>query len=115
MFLSFAQTIGANAGGELAHLGGAFIGYFYIRQLQKGNDLGSWINSSLSYLKSLFVRSPKIKVTYKGGSRPSTVRKDSAGKPEQKEIDAILDKISKSGYESLSREEKDNLFNDSKK
>lgn len=115
VFLSFAQTIGDNAGGELAHLGGAFIGYIYIRQLQKGNDIGSWVNNSLKYIGSFFKPSTKIKVTYKGARRRTAARKDTVGWTEQEEIDAILDKISQSGYESLSKEEKEKLFNASKK
>ena len=115
VFLSFAQTIGANAGGELAHLGGAFIGYIYIRQLQKGNDIGTWVIVSLQYLQSFFVRRSKIKVTHKSSGRMSTRTKQTMTSTRQEEIDAILDKISQSGYESLSKEEKQKLFNASKK
>lgn len=116
VFLSFANSVGANAGGEIAHLGGALIGFFYMRQLQQGNDIGRPIQSVLEFVKGLFKPSPKIKVTY-------TQTKSKAGKStppsrtasEQAEIDAILDKISESGYESLSKEEKQKLFNASKK
>ena len=115
VFLSFIQTIGSNAGGELAHLGGALIGFLYVRQMQGGNDIGAWIISSRDFVKSFFVSSPKIKVSYKrprgsesrAGNRPANV--------EQDEIDAILDKISDSGYDSLTKEEKEKLFNASKK
>ena len=115
VFLSFAQTIGANAGGDFAHLGGAFIGYIYIRQLQKGNDIGTWVNGSLGFLQSFFVRRPKIKVTHKSSGRKSSRTKQTMTSTRQEEIDAILDKISQSGYESLSKEEKQKLFNASKK
>ncbi|MDH5380614.1 MAG: rhomboid family intramembrane serine protease [Cyclobacteriaceae bacterium] len=113
---------GTNYGGELAHLGGAFIGYFYIRSLQKGTDLGAWIGSTMVFIKSFFVKQSKMKVnysrkqstkTYSSGTPKTEKKKHSA--PTQAEIDRILDKISQSGYESLSKEEKEKLFNASKK
>lgn len=115
VFLSFVETVGNNAGGELAHLGGAFVGFLYVRQIQKGNDLGTWIISSRDFVKSFFVTNPKIKVSYKrpgGSSRRTSSRTASVA---QDEIDAILDKISDSGYDSLTKEEKEKLFNASKK
>lgn len=128
VFKSFAGLDGPNAGGELAHLGGALVGYLYIMQLRKGNDIGGWISGFLDWTKGLFERKPKIRVTHKqrtftGGqrdfteSRSSKTTKNTAGRSvsEQEEIDAILDKISEKGYESLSKEEKQKLFNASKK
>jgi len=114
VFLSFIQTIGSNAGGEWAHLGGAFIGFLYIRQLRRGHDIGSWIVGSVDFVKSFFVRTPKVRVSYR--KPKSKVRaKDQKSNTPQEEIDAILDKISESGYESLTKEEKNKLFNASKK
>lgn len=119
--LSFIQSTGGNAGGELAHLGGALIGFVYIKQLQSGNDWGSWIMSVIAFFKSFFVRQPNIKVSYKKGAeskrRSSTSPKasSSSSRASQEEIDAILDKISERGYESLTKEEKQKLFNASKK
>lgn len=120
VFMSFIGTTGANAGGEIAHLGGALIGWLYISQLNQGNDLGSWVISSMHFFKSLFKPQPKIKVTHRGNSQRATHRAQSTStssipKTEQAEIDAILDKISQGGYESLSKEEKQKLFNASKK
>lgn len=118
IIISFLGSVGANAGGNIAHLGGAWIGYIYIRQLQKGNDWGSWIVGVTSFFKSFFVKQPPIKVTHKktsrraGSSAPSGTASNIAN---QAEIDAILDKISQSGYESLSKDEKQKLFNASKK
>ena len=116
VFLSFADTIGTNAGGEIAHLGGAFIGYLFVRQIQKGNDLGIWIITARDFIKSFFVSKPKIKVSYKrpGVSDRRSGRAKTASVA-QYEIDAILDKISDSGYDSLTKEEKEKLFNASKK
>lgn len=118
VLLSFSQTIGSNAGGELAHLGGALMGFIFIRQLQRGNDIGIPVISTMEWFKSLFKPTPKIKVTHKSskfsGSKKSS-SSSSSGSTNQDEIDAILDKISHSGYESLSKEEKQKLFNASKK
>ncbi len=119
VLLSFFNIPGDNAGGAIAHIGGAGIGFLYIKQLQKGNDFGEWILSFIAFVKSFFTRQPKIKVSYSSNKGPSyqTRKATSASKstPDQKEIDAILDKISQSGYESLSKDEKQKLFNASKK
>ena len=108
-----------NPGGQIAHLGGAAIGFLYIRQLQKGNDLGAWVISVLGFFKSFFIRQPKIKVSYSSGKRPKATssqgkRASKGSVPDQAEIDTILDKISQSGYESLTKAEKQKLFNASK-
>jgi len=114
VFLSFRHTIGDNAGGNLAHLGGAFIGYLYVRQIQNGKDIGHWIIGARDFIMSFFVSNPKIKVSYKRpGSSPRAGGK--TARVAQDEIDAILDKISDSGYDSLTKEEKEKLFNASKK
>ncbi|MEQ8905361.1 rhomboid family intramembrane serine protease [Ekhidna sp.] len=120
VFMSFIGTTGANAGGEIAHLGGALVGWMYISQLNKGTDIGSWVISFIQFVKSMFKPQPKIKVTHRSGNRRPTKKSDqpkssSAGKTPQAEIDAILDKISEKGYESLSKDEKQKLFNASKK
>ena len=131
IFKSFAGLDGPNAGGELAHLGGALIGYIYVLQLRKGNDIGAWISGFFDWVKGLFQRRPKIRVTHKqntytgnqGGYSRTAERHRTATSSaatqrtpvEQDEIDAILDKISEKGYESLSKEEKQKLFNASKR
>jgi membrane associated rhomboid family serine protease len=121
VFLSFAQSTGSNAGGELAHLGGAAIGYFYIVQIRKGTDWGKWIHYMIAFFKSFFKKQSKVKVSYRRKSSARTTKtnrsKDdsSTGKASQDEIDTILDKISQSGYESLTKEEKQKLFNASSK
>jgi membrane associated rhomboid family serine protease len=126
VILSLSRTIGTNAGGELAHIGGAVIGFFFIRQLQKGNDIGTGVIQIIDWFKDLFKPSPKIKVTHRKSaaskassssksSSSATVSTNTATSADQEEIDAILDKISERGYESLSKEEKQKLFNASKK
>jgi membrane associated rhomboid family serine protease len=97
---------GDNAGGNLAHLGGALIGFIYIKQLQRGVDLGKPINVISTWFNNL--GKPRLKVyTNKSKAMKSQIS--------QKEVDAILDKISRSGYESLSKEEKEKLFKASQK
>jgi len=113
--LSFLGSTGGNAGGNIAHLGGALMGWLYISQLKSGNDFGKWIISVIDWVKSFFVTSPKIKVTHRSAPKNTQSRKQNNTKTEQEEIDAILDKISHSGYDSLSKEEKQKLFNASKK
>jgi len=102
-----------NAGGHIAHIGGAIFGYFYIKQLQKGNDYSigfvRWMNS----LAALFKPKSKFKTVHK---RPKTDQQFNTEKlVKQKAVDLVLEKISKSGYESLSKEEKETLFSASKK
>lgn len=121
VLVSFIQSTGSNAGGEIAHLGGALVGFLSIKQLQQGNDWSKPIVSIVTWVKSLFKPQPKIKVSYKNtkstSSRTSTktkARTESKSKNAQEEIDAILDKISEKGYDALSKEEKQKLFNASK-
>ncbi|MBC5775436.1 rhomboid family intramembrane serine protease [Pontibacter sp. KCTC 32443] len=118
VLLSMSGAVGDNAGGNIAHLGGALIGWLFIKQLQRGNDMGRPLHAIFNFFGGLFSRKPKLKVTHRtsaystrtNGSATTTV-----GKPSQKEIDLILDKISSSGYESLSKEEKQKLFQASQK
>nr|WP_229665680.1 rhomboid family intramembrane serine protease [Croceivirga lutea] len=104
---------GENIGGRIAHLGGAFLGYFYARQLLNGKDIGSGFENMMSSFASIFKKREKkspLKTVYrnKKTENKSSAAYEKAAK--QKKIDAILDKISKSGYESLSKAEKDFLF-----
>lgn len=120
VFLILMGTRGqTNVGGEFAHLGGAVAGWLYISQIRKGNDIGAWVIKSLNFFKALFKPQPKIRVTHRSRPQQAKKRKGSSSAPKssgtsQEEIDAILDKISQNGYESLSKEEKQKLFNASK-
>ena len=115
VFLSFLGTVGDNAGGNIAHLGGALMGYIYMRQLQSGINWGGWITVTLDWFKDLFKEKPRVKVSYR--KERGTVKPVSSEKAAytQEEIDRILDKISEGGYESLTKDEKEKLFNASKK
>jgi membrane associated rhomboid family serine protease len=115
IFLSFLGSVGQNAGGEIAHLGGALIGFIYIKQLQVGINWGSWITAILDWVKGLFKPSVKVKVSYRK-NEPSVAKKSpNLSGISQREIDDILDKISDGGYESLTKDEKEKLFKASKK
>ena len=113
VIVSYAGAAGPNAGGELAHLAGAGLGFLFIKQLQRGNDLGKPVTRFLTFIKSFFVRQPKVRVSYRNEKTPNG-RSRKMYRNKQEEIDAILDKISESGYDSLSRDEKQKLFDASK-
>ena len=104
--------MGDNIGGGMAHLGGAFLGYMYARQLFKGNDIGAGFTKMRNSLVDLFKPREKkapLKTVYKKKAAAKS-KEDYDKQAKQRKIDTILDKISKSGYESLSKEEKDFLF-----
>jgi membrane associated rhomboid family serine protease len=101
-----------NAGGHLAHLGGAIFGYIYILQLKKGKNFTRVFDRFMDSVFSIFKPKPKIKVTYKRPADDIEYNKTKVQK--QAEIDKILDKIAQSGYESLSKQEKETLFKNSK-
>lgn len=97
-----------NAGGNLAHLGGAFWGVVYVLQLRRGIDLGKGINRVLLGLKKMFSPKPKVKVSYR---KPvDDIEYNRLKNQDKARMNEILEKISKSGYDSLSKEEKEVLF-----
>tara|TARA_B100001142_G_scaffold176762_1_gene176453 strand:+ start:28403 stop:29281 length:879 start_codon:yes stop_codon:yes gene_type:complete len=102
-----------NAGGHIAHLGGAFFGYFYIKQLQKGKDYSEGLSKLIDRLINTFKTKNKLRTVHKKPRSDYEFNSDKIAK--QKEIDKILERIAKSGYESLSKEEKATLFSASKK
>ncbi|MBA9075600.1 rhomboid family protein [Rufibacter quisquiliarum] len=127
VLLSISGAVGSNAGGNIAHIGGAVLGFLYIRQLQRGSDMGKPVQAVLGFFGGLFKRKAPLKVTYHNPNRPYAAGSSSSashkgtgapvapGTPSQIEIDQILDKISVSGYESLTKEEKQKLFKASQK
>ncbi len=121
IFLSIIGSVGSNAGGNLAHLGGALMGYLYIVRWRKGHEMGVWIFRVMEFVKSFFISRSTIKVTHKRTGKTQTNKKKSSSTSSgrssdvsQAEIDTILDKISEKGYDSLSKDEKEKLFNASK-
>ena len=104
VLLSFFDVAGSNAGGEIAHMGGAIIGYIYIKKLQNGIDIGQGVISFINFFNNRTISEVREK-------KDINIFEENS----QDEIDKILDKISKSGYSSLTKEEKERLFDSSKK
>lgn len=109
-------------GTGIAHAGGAILGYAYVTLLRKGVDLGSALESIAEWWRNFGKPKPKMRVTHRRYSETTVASKGSASNslepgyfPDQDEVDAILDKIGKSGYESLTREEKQKLYRASQK
>lgn len=119
--LDIIQIPISNPGGHLAHLGGAAFGYFYAIQLGKGNDIAKGFENLLDWFGSLFSSTPRqkkspLKTVHRNKAKKASTSTSSQSygrnkKEEQEKIDNILDKISKSGYDSLTKQEKDFLFN----
>jgi len=109
--LTSAVDFSVNSGGKLAHIGGALFGYLYTINLKKGRDTGKWINKIIDFFATFFKPRRKLKVTYKKPKNDYDYNRIKADR--QAQINLILDKISKGGYDSLTREEKDLLFKES--
>jgi len=125
--LVFLDLIGianlGNTGGHFAHLGGAAFGWLYVSQLRKGKDwaapINRWLNALNVYFSNIFKSKSKgprmvYKNTEKQAKGSSATDKEKPSQ-HQERLDAILEKIKENGYESLSEEEKEFLFNASKK
>jgi membrane associated rhomboid family serine protease len=119
----FAITSQNNAGGHIAHIGGATLGLLFAMQYRKGKDITRFINRIIDGFVNFFSRKPTFRVHKNKtcqapppkNSRPETDDAYHRRKNEEtQEIDRILDKLKHSGYESLSTEEKKRLFNASK-
>ena len=111
--LDVLGLFGVNAGGNLAHIGGAILGYFYAKQLIKGQDIGKGFEKLMDNVTNLFKASKKgpLKTVHKNKSKVDSYNKADFNEfNNQKKIDVILDKISKSGYDSLTSKEKEFLF-----
>jgi len=108
----FQLPSSGNAGGLIAHMGGAIFGYVYAIQLKKGNDIGIWFENFMDLLVNLF-KSNKYKHFKQVHKTKQSAPKNTKRNPttnHQIKIDRILDKIGKSGYDSLTKAEKDFLF-----
>jgi len=111
--LTSIMDFSVNSGGKLAHIGGAFFGYFYTINLRHGRDMGKGFNKILDFFVTLFKPRKKLKVTHKKVATKYEYNKIKV--EHQKLINNILDKISKGGYDSLTKEEKETLFKESQK
>ncbi|MDC1198413.1 rhomboid family intramembrane serine protease [Flavobacteriaceae bacterium] len=108
----FRLGSGTNPGGMLSHVGGAVFGYVYAVQLSKGNDIGLWFEKIVASLVNLFKtkKNTPFRKVHKTPKNTSKKKTTSVKDERQIKIDGILDKIGKSGYESLTKQEKDFLF-----
>ena len=111
--LTSVLDFSVNSGGKLAHIGGGLFGYIYTVNLRRGRDLGKGINRIIDFFATLFKPRRKMRVTYK--KRTTDYEYNKARVDHQEKINKILDKISKGGYDSLTKEEKDLLFHESQK
>jgi len=114
-----AIATNTNAGGSVAHLAGAGVGYYSAIRMKSGIDILEGFATIGDGFVNLFKSKPKsakqnrnMKTVYRNTNKTATPKNSASD--HQKRIDAILDKISASGYESLSREEKDFLFKSGK-
>ena len=114
-----------NAGGHIAHLGGAAAGWFFAAGLAKGIDRTQWINHAIDFISGKIKinwkqlspwrrkSKPKMKVNY--GDRQKDYDFNAQKKAREEELNQILDKLRKSGYGSLTEDEKRRLFDASKR
>jgi membrane associated rhomboid family serine protease len=109
--LTSIMDFSVNSGGKLAHIGGAFFGYFYIINLRHGRDVGKGFNKIIDFFVTIFKPRKKLKVIHKKVATEYEYNKIKA--EHQKLINNILEKISKGGYDSLTKQEKETLFKES--
>lgn len=106
--LSSLVDFSVNTGGKIAHMGGALFGYLFILRYKQGKDITRWFTRIMDWIFSLLKPRKKMRVTHK--KTTNEYEYNALKKEKQKNIDIILDKISKSGYDSLTKEEKEILF-----
>lgn len=113
LILDLLAITSTNAGGHIAHIGGALLGIGFASLIQSGKDMTTPVNRFIDWIVNWGKPKPKMRVTYK---RKETDQEYNARKhQESQDLDAILDKLKRSGYDSLSAEEKKKLFDASKK
>jgi membrane associated rhomboid family serine protease len=114
LLLSVIGISSSNPGGNIAHLGGAAWGWFYIYQLRKGKDMGAGLVRFINNLAKILKPKSHLTVTHKQPPRDD-YEYNRQKNSQQDEINHILDKIAKSGYESLTSKEKELLFKQGRK
>lgn len=117
LILTSIMDFSINMGGKLAHLGGAAVGFFFIRNLKAGNDWSKPFYGVVGMFSGFFTKKKRMKVVKKPtkSRTNSKQKKNGVSSTDQQRIDAILDKISASGYDTLTAEEKEFLFRASNK
>lgn len=108
LYIAFSPL---NTGGHIAHIGGAIYGYWFITRYKKGKDIGRGVDAIMDFIATAFKPRRNLRVSYKRDAKNMDDMEYNASKAQmQEEIDRILDKIAKSGYDSLSKKEKETLF-----
>ncbi len=117
--IDLLSVTGSNAGGHIAHLGGAAVGAIFALGLKRGHDITAPLNSLIDAIVNLFSRRPKVRpARFRASGAPSAPRPkapSAASAADQAELDKILDKIKKSGYSSLTADERARLFDVSRR
>lgn len=117
--IDLLSVTGSNAGGHIAHLGGAAVGAIFALGLKRGHDITAPLNSLIDAIVNLFRRRPKVRpARFRASGAPSAPRPSApsaASAADQAELDKILDKIKKSGYSSLTADERARLFDVSRR
>ena len=106
--LTSILDISENTGGKISHIGGALFGLVFMLRYKNGKDLTKPVVNFLDRMQSLFSGRSKIKISYR--KKVSDEEYNQNARARQAKIDQILDKISRSGYDALTKEEKDFLF-----
>ena len=99
LIIDLLSMMGSNAGGSMAHLGGALIGFLTIKQIQAGNDWSNMVIPINNFIDKLFTRKNKLKIVHRSEQQAQA----SKAIVSQAEVDQVLEKITKSGYDSLSK------------
>ncbi len=115
LLIDLLQFLDGNMGGHIAHLAGAFFGFVFVKLLENGTDLSKIVSSVIDFFVNLFGKSKstpfkKVHKNYKRPAEKPTVSRIVTKDKTQQQIDEILDKISRSGYDCLTKEEKEFLF-----
>lgn len=126
VFIDLISIEGANFGGHIAHIGGMLMGLWYALSIKRGHDITSWINSVIDSVVQLFRKNkpsnPQRRAyNYHQSNQEKTATKTSAKanndskNADEERLDEILEKLKRSGYGALTDEEKEFLFNASRK
>lgn len=127
VFIDIVSVEEGNIGGHIAHVGGILTGLWFAMAIMRGHDITSWIGQCLDAVVSFFKRrkhrawkpikgnASRAKKTNKGTDRTASPHARSSSSLNEERLDEILGKLKRSGYGALSDEEKEFLFNASRK
>lgn len=109
--LDLMYLFAENTGGHISHLAGAVFGFIFTTLLKQGTDLTKPFSMMMDFVHNgfKFEKKHNFKKVHKNPKQTNTKNNPPKDRTQQ-QIDEILDKISKSGYDSLTKEEKDFLF-----